>query len=420
MQRLLRAFSLKRTLSTLVAAPPDRLRAVDGLRAFSVLWVVVFHTAWHLLGTVPLATYAQLLGDRAMLPAWRGAFGVDVFFVLSGFLIAGMLLDEQRETGSIALGRFYLRRLLRLWPAMAVAVYIDTQFTCERPGIAWSNLLYVSNFQSIGALCAGWTWSLSIEEQFYLVCPWLLLGLTPFVPRTRFMLLGVLLVLLAGVGASVVVAGGYSAFDAEIVINRPLIRWIMAFDDLYAKPWMRAAPLLEGVTAAFLYRSPRFMERLSRATVGSVVAFGVALGVAFLAMQWPLVAGASRVVEVAYLASYRTLFGACITVLLLLALSQGAVGQRLGRVLSTRLLTPIAQLAYAAYLLNPIVVAVVHRALAPRFREGRVTSVLVLFVLDLVGTFLAATVLYVLVERPIMDLRPVGDRRMRGAGASLS
>jgi len=183
---------------------------------------------------------------------------------------------------------------------------------------------------------------------------------------------------------------------------------------------MRAAPLLEGMVAAMLYRSPRFMDRLSRASVGAIVALGAALIGAVLAMQWPLAAGASRIVEVAYLVSYRTLFGACVTVLLLLALSTSGVGRALGRVLSSRWLTPIAHLAYAAYLLNPIVVALVHRALARRFQEGRPTPLLTLFVLDLVGTFLAATVLYVLVERPIMDLRPGGDRRTTGAGASLS
>ena len=159
------------------------------------------------------------------------------------------------------------------------------------------------------------------------------------------------------------------------------------------------------------------MAGLARAKFGAIVALGVALLGAAVSMHWPLVAGAPRAVEVAYLASYRTLFGACATVLLLLALSQNAVGRVLGRVLAARCLTPIAHLAYSAYLLNPIVVAVVHRALAPRYLEGRASSLLVLFALDMVGTFLAATVLYVLVERPIMDLRPVAHRRTTGAGA---
>jgi peptidoglycan/LPS O-acetylase OafA/YrhL len=416
--RLRWAFSPRRTWRALLASPPERLRPVDGLRALSVLWVVVFHTGWHSVGAIPLATYFELLGAPWMLPIWRGAFGVDVFFVISGFLIAGMLLDERRETGRVALGLFYVRRLLRLWPAMALAVALDTRFTCGRPGVAWANLLYVSNFRPMAEVCAGWTWSLAIEEQFYLVCPWLLVALAPMHTRARMAALAIGMLALAVVGAYVVWDGGFRAFDAEIVVTRPLHVWLRAFDALYSKPWMRAGPLLAGVGAAFLYRSPRLMDAIARSAWRGSCVLLLALAGALAATHWPLADGAPRPIEVAFLASYRTVFGLAIATLLLFALSAHGVGRVLGRFLAWRGFAPIAQLAYAAYLVNPIAVVFSHAALMPLFRDGTVAPMPVLLPADLALTFFAALVVYLTLERPIMDLRPRAHPRPIDAGSS--
>jgi peptidoglycan/LPS O-acetylase OafA/YrhL len=406
LERLRWAFSPRRTWRALAARSPGHLGAIDGLRALSVLWVIVFHTGWHAIGTIPLATYVELLGAKWMLPVWRGAFGVDVFFVISGFLIAGMLVDERRDTGSVALRLFYVRRLLRLWPAMAIAVAIDTTLTCARPGVAWANLLYVSNFRPMGELCAGWTWSLAIEEQFYLVCPWLLLALAPLAARGRLAALALAMAALVGVAAWVVQAGGFRAHDAEIVITRPLHLWLHAFDTLYSKPWMRAGPLLAGVGAALLYRSAPFMEALARSAWRGTGALAIAVAAGVAATHWPLALGAPRALEIAFLASFRTVFGVAVATLLLFALSEHRVGRALGRVLAWRGFAPLAQLSYAAYLLNPIAVVIAHNLLMPLFRDGTVAPMPVLVPADLALTFAGALALYSFVERPIMDLRP--------------
>src|SRR5688572_16671991 len=75
---------------------------IDGLRAIAVVMVIAFH---------------------AGIPGFAGGFtGVDVFFVISGFLITGLLVGELKATGSIQLGRFYARRVRRLLPALAVVI----------------------------------------------------------------------------------------------------------------------------------------------------------------------------------------------------------------------------------------------------------------------------------------------------------
>ncbi len=403
--RLGAAFSPRRNLRHLWSPNAGHLRAIDGLRALSILWVVLFHAGWYSYLNVPKRTYFELLRSRWMLPVWRGDFGVDMFFVLSGFLIAGLLLDERAHNGRVRVRLFYLRRLMRLWPALAVAVVIDLVLFHDRPEMAWPNLLYVSNFVPLAHTVMPWTWSLAIEEQFYLLAPWLVLALAVRRARAQLAVVATAAAALCCVAAAVVVRGGFHADAAEIVITRSLAQWVPAFEHLYIKPWMRAGPLLAGVGAAFVYRTPGALAAIARARWASAIGFALAVALAVACTHWPLVAGAPRAVEVAYVASFRTLFGAAVAAVALLSLSGHPIGRVLGRVLSVPALAPFAQLAYSAYLLNPIVATMTHRLLVPYIK--RVVSPMVLYVAcDVPLTFAAALALYLFVERPLMELRP--------------
>ncbi len=138
---------------------------LDGLRGISILLVYIHHLY------------------RPLMPG--GSFGVDVFFVLSGFLITSLLVQEWNGKGSISLKDFYIRRVLRLMPALITLILIIGGFalifldktraiaTFQGIGIALS---YASNwFFAFGYFSAhnplGITWSLAIEEQFYLTWP---------------------------------------------------------------------------------------------------------------------------------------------------------------------------------------------------------------------------------------------------------
>lgn len=154
-------------ISPCAAAPPFRLGhrpALDGLRAFAVLMVMAHH------GYVPLFR--------------GGSIGVDVFFVLSGFLITSLLLEEWDKTGEISFRKFYLRRALRLLPALVILLLFVESYALIllRGPRLWTMqkailavLFYVSNWFSIvrpdGLGPLSHAWSLSIEEQFYLLWP---------------------------------------------------------------------------------------------------------------------------------------------------------------------------------------------------------------------------------------------------------
>ena len=149
------------------------LPALDGLRALAVLMVMAFHGG---LGWA------------------RGGFlGVDVFLVLSGFLISRLLLEERAGRGRISFSRFYARRALRLFPALGalLAVHLASALLwLEDPqrgwvlSDAWTCASYQLNWWRAFAPRAGLalspldhTWSLAAEEQFYLVWPVALAGL---------------------------------------------------------------------------------------------------------------------------------------------------------------------------------------------------------------------------------------------------
>lgn len=157
---------------------------IQGLRAIAVIAVLVFHV-WP----------TKLTG---------GYVGVDVFFVISGYLITGLLLREFRETGSINLASFYARRVRRLLPAAALVLFSVAALSALLPSVRLHNTgveilastFYVQNWwlasQAVEYLAADDApsillhfWSLSVEEQYYIVWPLLLLGVSSIIPRTR-------------------------------------------------------------------------------------------------------------------------------------------------------------------------------------------------------------------------------------------
>lgn len=137
--------------------------SLDGLRALSILAVLWHHTE---------------RGAGGPTLGARGFLGVDLFFVISGFLIVTLLLRERRRHGDISLRQFYLRRFLRIFPPYYLMLAFVAAVAVLKPGHNSANilrdlpyaLLYVSNLFPMYSLLTI-TWSLSTEEQFYLVVP---------------------------------------------------------------------------------------------------------------------------------------------------------------------------------------------------------------------------------------------------------
>jgi peptidoglycan/LPS O-acetylase OafA/YrhL len=149
----------------------ERIPSLDGLRAISIALVLFSHLAG--TGGFPVSA-------AAANPWSLGGFGVTVFFVISGFLITGLLLEELRRTNRIRLGRFYFRRTLRIFPpyfALLGALLVADRLgmIALNPGDLLHGATYTSNYHDARSWYVGHTWSLSVEEQFYLLWPAVLL-----------------------------------------------------------------------------------------------------------------------------------------------------------------------------------------------------------------------------------------------------
>ena len=328
--------------------------SLNGIRAFAAFLVVFYHYGW---------------------PS-PGGLGVLTFFVLSGFLITWLLLREEDRYGRISLSAFYWRRSLRIFPAfyvywillVAYLLLSNHRFVVGQ-GIA--AFFYVGNYYQaiIGDPNTGFshTWSLGVEEQFYLLWPAAFLLLRP---NRRF------LFLLCAI--------------PFIWVYRELSVWLLHRDQgyVYFAFDMRADHLLMGcLLAVAIHRRslPGVLLRCSSRPWGA----------------WIAVAGlAASSVMAAHITRYRDTIGFIVDPILVAILIVQVIRfpeAGLGRLLNLRAISYLGTISYSVYLYHVVLLGPVTRAFS---------SVPILTLPGFIGAVvLAATGSYFLIERPMLRLR---------------
>ena len=254
---------------------PSRIPSLDGLRAVSIAFVLLSH-----------------LTRVAGFPEWMngfyrlGGYGVRIFFVISGFLITTLLLKEAAARGSISLKNFYIRRVFRIFPAfyvyaLAVVVLLLTGRIQVLPNDILHCFTYTMNYHHPHSWWVAHLWSLSVEEQFYLLWPAVLM----FAGAARGMLVAaavILIVPLLRIGSYMVLPrGGYSGQEFHLVCDAlacgcllaGLHRWLGSqerYVRLLRSRWFFLIPLA-GTSLIFLER-PRFQMLLGHTMLNVAVA----------------------------------------------------------------------------------------------------------------------------------------------------
>ncbi len=303
--------------------------SLDGLRALAIAAVVAQH---------------------AGIPGVKGYHGVTLFFVISGYLITRLLLQEHYRTGRLRLGDFYRRRFARLGPALVVAVmatWLWLALTAEPPASYWAGILGSLSYTTalIQAVFGNgavsnyyqWSWSLGVEELFYLIWP---LTLLLMVRWRRF-----------AWSAAVLVAAiaGIWVLRALLIVNG------VSHDRYFFSPDTNADSLLLGTLLALIvvrYPNHRVLRTIGR------YAGPVGL-VAFVALIWPGFPDALARVDSGGLG--QAALASAALVLWMVTSSGGPVGA----VFSTGPFVLVGKLSYGIYLWNLLTIYVfvfiVHR-----------------------------------------------------------
>lgn len=366
---------------------PAKIPALDGVRALSVTLVILAH--------LPRSDNAVLYqGLWLVNQAARGAYvALDVFFVLSGFFITRLLIDERASTGRISITDFYTRRALRIFPIYYLAVGI-CWFVFHFSGAELAALFsYTFNYYHPFNPTPNpleQSWSLSVEEQFYLVWPFLI---TAIPLRFGSLVTGRIVPLLAiasGAAISIwlwrsdpMLAGNvvYMSLPTRM-LSLSLGGWL-AFREFEGRP-LRGLPCLAMLVGAVVVLAA---DRLGRdaGIIRSQSAY------------WTVALASWVMISIAFVAT--------------VVFDAGRLGKGLNRLLSIAPLRGVGRISYALYLYHlPVIFwfglneAVIHDGRAPFSHILAVVAIVVAL----------ATLSWFLIERPLQRLRQRRDRRIAG------
>jgi peptidoglycan/LPS O-acetylase OafA/YrhL len=358
-------------------ATGTRVAALDGVRGFAILLVLCAHLT-------PFRASASLFGRIINGIAGVGWCGVSLFFVLSGFLITGILVDSKEDRH--CLRNFYARRTLRIFPLYYALVLFCTLvapllkgFASAQPASdAWMYWLYLSNYHDAfrGSTSDGWLgplWSLAVEEHFYLVWP--------------------TVILLCSRANAIRVC--FSCF----VIATLCRLWFATHGNLTA-PYLftpcRFDDLAAGSLAALLLRSDKLRPKLPLLAMAGMWITAVP---AMLLTIWKHGVIFNPVVELLGLPLFGQMFSCLI---LLLVLPDSA--PHLKRAFESRSLRVLGRYRYGLYIFHPAIIALAGHPFSGATQSPRINDLLNAGLLAGLS-FLAALLSWHLYEEQFLSLR---------------
>lgn len=421
-------WSIKRNFSALTEDSSGTFYLINGLRFFGMVWILLAHTVFVYSLYNGKDLFFQSLEDSPFYLwwIWNADKGVDLFFVVSGFLISLMLLKEQSKTGEIQLKRFYFRRYLRLTPLYAVIAIIFWMSGARNHEWIWANLLYVNNFLHPDNMALQWTWTLAVEEQFYLLLPLLLIFVAKS-PQRSFMktMLGLLVL-------SLLIRAGVLYYYDELwnsdyrsMLSDKSVSMIF-YGKLYDNLATRFGPFVVGVIAGYGYCFHQHAIRdwanasRHRALLLNILSMGtLVFFMYFPIMNSPFQESGSGLLL--YLVFNRTLFAIAFAWFLMSAFLQLNHVRFFSWFYSLKIWHPLGQLTYSIYLLHFIVILLVLFPLNKYIQAQELSPALAMAttigvgaMLSLIASVFLGVLCWLLIEKPFLNMRELFEMN-RGA-----
>jgi hypothetical protein len=391
---------------------------IDGIRAIAVLWVIFFHT-W-LFQQLTIPGFIDKIYDYPLF-YWvtKGDLGVDLFFVISGFLIGTIIFKEIRTSEKFNFKRFYVRRFLRLSPVYIFAIFLNLYFLKDfgQDDLLkyWPNLLYINNYVSNAPM--GWTWSLAIEEQFYIVVPFLLVFIFP-----KFKNKALFFILLSAISISLSWYYVYVLKQYRLPFNLTFFTkdWMAWFESYYMVTHLRYIGLLLGVATAYVnvYKTIELKNIFdNKARLVTIVSFISLIGffvISFtpvgewMPMKTSIFYNLNIHVGRWYEILTRPLFSLFVAVIIIACIhGNNVVINPVKKFLSLKFFYPIAQVSYSAYLFHEMFIIWVGprlvKYLTPNYSNTQIFFITIL--ISIVVIFIVAVIMYYIIEQPFQKIR---------------
>ncbi|MGQ9427059.1 acyltransferase family protein [Gilvimarinus sp. F26214L] len=414
------ALNVKKDLRDVFIRPHDRYATLDGVRAITVLLMVLFHV---LFGVVVLLKDNFDYIDRfiAEFPRYLGwmwqSQGSDPLFVLCGLLVSYTLFREYEKTSGIQFMRFYKRRLMRIMPVFIVALLLYLPTDKDNIGHLWSNLIFMSNYIPGERHVIPVGWSLDVQLHFYFLLPFLILVMYSIPWRITFL---TTLVLASFAWRYYIVARNPEIYESPFyqIIYDSEYGSLLA-NQLYYDLDVRIGAFFLGMLVAYLhhYHGKQIKEFLSRHMVLNTVLVLAGLGMIVASISLPIENRFADFYDtfdpqfnLLFLAFDRYVYSVGLSIVVLLALCPVGISRWVDWVLSWKIWHPVAQLIFPIYLFHFIFIvigAVIALWTTDRESITAVTTyqVFLIFAITVVLTMAFSALVHVYVEKPFLTMR---------------
>jgi len=412
-------FAFKEHLKGVFVGSEERFAAVDGMRAITMLNVVLFHCLFSFTKMYDDSKNYQFVESLPGYLNWVWQVrGSDCLFLVSGFLMGITLIREYQRDSSINVMRFYKRRVMRIYPLFLVALVIYTMVDFDRNiQYLWSNLLFITNFSPEFRNIVPVGWSLAVQMQFYLISPFIVMAI--YLSKHRLVLFILLIVAVQILRYAVVFTHPQLNDQPQYFYYLDMSETRLQADLLYYNLHTRFGPFAFGLLIAYigLTRGKEIMAYSERFPAINLVGYVVA----FLLMWWasyiaihdpadPYYQNLSELRNLNYIATNKNLFVSGFAVLMFFAIYGSKTLNPIKWFVSRKFWFPITQLILPIYFFHFIFLVLSVAFIFGTTDESAVPVVseyyiFAVFFLTVLFTFIFSVFFHVFIEQPFIKMR---------------